>query len=544
LAFINIKDAPYNGDGTNGVGTDNSSGIQAALNDAAAAGGGVVWIPAGTYRCNTGLTVPNTVVLMGVARNSSKIHYTGATGSAITMGDPNLTGATPVELYGGIRHLGVIGNSSTNTANAFRIVKARAGYFVDLMADTIGTGFLLEGGDNPAVEWNGVHEFHHIFTTQVSNGVYMKGYNSDIRFYSGDILGKGGVAGSRVGIGLRITDRSASCVFSHMNFQAFGTGYSMETINTGSDFISPREENNDIPLVWVNPGAWYTFIGGNGVFRNPVGEQAGGIDAGGNGVSDFWNGWPTTSDKSTITWMPHGRIPRYSAVPATNAAARGTWASVPGSTGVQDQLVIGFKDATDNYLFQDLFALAPDFPQPSDYGFKGWNMPVGVNAAASTPVMATLVPWLFKVQIPRGITLTNLHVNVATAGATLTAGSNLGAIYLSNGTRIATTADQSTNWTTTGFKTMALTVDASQSLTVPGGPGAFIWVCLLAAGTTIPTFTRWSAVNAGWTNGLLTAANAAVGKLAAVTAGSGPPATFTPGTAITLSDPAHWVAVS
>jgi hypothetical protein len=60
--FINVKGAPYNAAG-NGT-TDDSSAIQSALNAANAAGGGVVYFPTGTYKCNTGLTIPGDHIML------------------------------------------------------------------------------------------------------------------------------------------------------------------------------------------------------------------------------------------------------------------------------------------------------------------------------------------------------------------------------------------------------------------------------------------------------------------------------------------------
>jgi hypothetical protein len=62
-AFKNVRLAPYNA-AANGV-TDATAPIQAALNDAAAAGGGTVYLPAGIYRVNTHLNVPAGVELRG-----------------------------------------------------------------------------------------------------------------------------------------------------------------------------------------------------------------------------------------------------------------------------------------------------------------------------------------------------------------------------------------------------------------------------------------------------------------------------------------------
>lgn len=57
--------------------TDNTEAIQNALNDAAANGGGVVFIPAGHWRLDGTLTIPSGVELRGAMDNSSTPHGEG-----------------------------------------------------------------------------------------------------------------------------------------------------------------------------------------------------------------------------------------------------------------------------------------------------------------------------------------------------------------------------------------------------------------------------------------------------------------------------------
>ncbi len=59
----NVKNAPYNAVG-NGV-NDDTIPIQTALNAANAAGGGVVYLPAGTYKISSALTMYNRITLRG-----------------------------------------------------------------------------------------------------------------------------------------------------------------------------------------------------------------------------------------------------------------------------------------------------------------------------------------------------------------------------------------------------------------------------------------------------------------------------------------------
>ena len=72
--IYNVKNAPYNakGDGT----TDDALAIQAAINAAGAAGGGIVSIPAGTYLLNNFLHIKHSNVIMrGAGRDLTTLDF-------------------------------------------------------------------------------------------------------------------------------------------------------------------------------------------------------------------------------------------------------------------------------------------------------------------------------------------------------------------------------------------------------------------------------------------------------------------------------------
>lgn len=77
--YFNVKSAPYNATG-NGV-TDDSSAIQSAVTACAAAGGGVVYFPRGTYLCSTGITITNSRVSVLGDGAASIVQYTGVSGT-------------------------------------------------------------------------------------------------------------------------------------------------------------------------------------------------------------------------------------------------------------------------------------------------------------------------------------------------------------------------------------------------------------------------------------------------------------------------------
>lgn len=72
--FYNVKDDAF---GATGAGTnDDTSAIQAAINAANAAGGGVVVFPKGTYKVSTTLTVPANIHLVGLSGPTSTTAHT------------------------------------------------------------------------------------------------------------------------------------------------------------------------------------------------------------------------------------------------------------------------------------------------------------------------------------------------------------------------------------------------------------------------------------------------------------------------------------
>lgn len=118
---------------------------------------------------------------------------------------------------------------------------------------------------------------------------------------------------------------------------------------------------------------------------------------------------------------------------------------------------------------------------PATFGYLGWAYPPiaasGVVAGTGGVIRISRIPLA-----PGPKTITNLVTAVGTAGGTLTANQNLGAVFDNAGNLLEVTADQSTAWTSSGTVTMALN----------NGPvtGYWPWVygALLANGTTIPKF--------------------------------------------------------
>lgn len=118
---------------------------------------------------------------------------------------------------------------------------------------------------------------------------------------------------------------------------------------------------------------------------------------------------------------------------------------------------------------------------PTDHGLIAWvgNPNMFPNQSALGAGIMTMI----KLKVPVGTTITNSLIAINTAGVTLTAGQNLVGLYNSSGTLLATSADQSASWVSTGLKTAAFTVPA----TVAAGD---YYVGVLSNGTTPPQLFR------------------------------------------------------
>jgi hypothetical protein len=83
LGWFNVKDATY---GASGNGSDDDQPeIQAAINAAEAAGGGVVYFPPGTYMIGSTLTIDSSgVILMGAGIGTSQNYFGGGTAVGVS----------------------------------------------------------------------------------------------------------------------------------------------------------------------------------------------------------------------------------------------------------------------------------------------------------------------------------------------------------------------------------------------------------------------------------------------------------------------------
>lgn len=177
--------------------------------------------------------------------------------------------------------------------------------------------------------------------------------------------------------------------------------------------------------------------------------------------------------------------------------------------------------------------VAPDFPQPSDLGYKSWAYD---PASASTPLITgDGVVYLVRLQARRSEVWTNLHVGITTIGATLDSGQNFVGLYNSAGTKVAESADITSTFAgTTGEKQIPF----ATPVTVSAG---FYWGAIVCNGTTPVTLVRCagSVADIGSFN-----VGAAGRRFGTIGTGTALAASITPASIAATTSNTYWVGIS
>lgn len=147
--FFNVKDPAYGalGDGAN----DDTSAIQAAINAANTAGGGIVFFPAGTYLVTSSLTCHDGVSMWGVSTGGSILTMDHASNDLLSFSGPD-TAATGLHDYTTIRDLTL---KASQACSGNMIVASAGGLRLENLK--IGDGTNAQGAlvsDSGGCQWN------------------------------------------------------------------------------------------------------------------------------------------------------------------------------------------------------------------------------------------------------------------------------------------------------------------------------------------------------------------------------------------------------
>jgi hypothetical protein len=129
---------------------------------------------------------------------------------------------------------------------------------------------------------------------------------------------------------------------------------------------------------------------------------------------------------------------------------------------------------------------------PADYGLIAWS--VDPLSATSGSALTSGTGKTVLLYVPYATTITNILLEITTAGTSLTAGQSFAALYDVNGNLLRQTVDQSAAFASTGTKTMALAT--SYAMTAPGLVKVMIWSVF---GGTAPQYARAGSINASAT---------------------------------------------
>jgi parallel beta-helix repeat protein len=379
--------------------------------------------------------------------------------------------------------------------------------------------------------------------TSVSNiGAVIQGSGNDII----TLRNRGGTTITKVTEGGSMVHSGGGTQFTQPFNHVFGASapirgeaYLVSLVNgrTSTSQIATRNfEGQTAPIT-----AWFGFDGstmlggidaGGGVLVNGVaGATAGARFAGGTRsgapTSGSWKAGDYVIDHTGKVWIYTG-----SAWVAAGGSNGGGVTVDNTSLPLQDAIVAtpgnSGRAAPSNHAHPRTYWTA------SDQKLVTWTMDVMAATANSTlPAAGTL--YVVRVHVPVAATVRNVLAGVTNAGSGLRSGQCFAGLWnASSRALVGATADQSTHWATTGFKTMPLT-----------GTGANLaagdyYVGLYANGTTLPNFVRGNNQIGG---ALLNAGMTSDFRVATANTGlaGGPPSTL--GT-LAATNFAWWLALS
>lgn len=523
--------------------------IQAAIDAAQAEGGGIVQLSVGQYNLSAPVEIngtvdeddPRTVILRGVGKNATKlVPASGQNGVAIgdwaqfTLEDfaiiiqgsgngivaTSTTTTTTLSFWDStMRNLRISGSfTPTNTGWAMDLAMPWRSVFENIEIQGTRNGVRLT---NDSTNQNaGDCTFNRWFINIVGTG----GYALYVDSIDGNLnqntwidfeAGTNGTGGTGIWLG-GIAGTASQRFIGNLNLEQFQT--LINVANGNSNVFDCNYVTCDTGGA-TNKG----FVTGTNSYNNTFRAAYFNI-AGGDTVQ-------VIEDTNTTSNAPN----TFERIRFENNTGSTVTYTKSSSTVFRDITTFNTGNAMPAGLLQyPLTAVNdPEF-KATDHGLIAWTHDPAGCRATDDAVTAGVV-YLAKVKIVnRSTVVTNVLAAVTTAGATLTSGQCFAGLYNSSGTLLSATADQSTAWTTTGLKTMALTTP--QTLAVGN-----YYVALLANGTTPPRFMTGNGASASSLNAGL--ATSAARFLTSGTTQTTLPASITLGSASTNSG-ARWAALS
>lgn len=506
VGFITPQDYGAAGNGV----ADDTAAIQAALN-ACPAGSGV-YFPAGTYQVSAPLTVAVAGCrLLGAHSANSGFEGGNGIGSVINAAS-GFTGAEIIFSNGmadfSMRDVTVRGfNLASGTVIG---INATSSIVLEdvLVSYMPGDGIHLSGGTS----WmRNVGVFHAGNNTGTGNGFVINEADSG---YIGCLASGCATAGWSI-------TRANNSTFTACRAEdstgvgSYGYYYSDNAVLGGVSFNQCSTDKN------YGDGFHFAGLAGNGavqlngcqIRRDGNAAAAGSTTYAGIRITGCT--LPIVIDGTTVTARqgdaggadsPHYGI---SIDTSSYASVQGGYYSTDATTGAQPYhwdgagtflVGPGIPTATVSAGVPTLItptASGPN-PNPSDQNLKAWSYDPGLQTSSTT--LTSGLVYLIRMPLAQPQWITNILIEVMAAGTGLTSGQNFVGLYSSGGTLIATSADQTSAWGSTGLKSAALT----------GAPyyeqGGFVYAAVLSTGTTPITVGRATVQGSATVNAGLTAA--------------------------------------
>lgn len=550
---FNVKAYGAVGDDT----TDDTTAIQNAIT-AAAASGGKVWFPAGTYKITAALKLYSGTTPTIVAYTNITLAGSGASGTNGSIIKQYTTGLDCIKALNDVANTAQSLNitiqdlcllwgtaTKTNSGNGIYLAQQAAGgpSFQQInMKNVVASGFQGSGKYGFNIESIIGSTLNTCMAVSCANGFYLNGavgsaYGSVststtlINCYAN--MSTNGVNGYNILDNTYVTFIGCACdvaanstgsaylVDGSNSISFYGCGNELNGVATLSQGWKITNGSSQIgihnPYIYQSKTMIDVYVTGSSTGVTIIGAQDNSsisgstglkVDAG-SSVTEIDNSWGTVAtlrtnagtdiilnDTAGNTTLGNLYLPVTGILKTSSA---GLTSAVAGSiTTVPMQLS---ATGTGSVVGTPAWQRKPEW-QPYDHGFVSWSFdPIAAQQNTIIPTAGQVN--VIKMHVPVATTITNVILSVSTAGSGLTASQCFAALYSGAGSLLSATADQSGVWNSTGVKVMALSVAQS----VAAGD---YYLAFYANGTTLPILRSGSAA-ASISNANLTTANARFG---------------------------------
>lgn len=417
-------------------GTDDTTAIQNAI-AAIPATGGEVFLPAGSYLITASLTISTAgLALQGVPFGTRLLYDAAVVNPAIKMAD-----TTTRRVY--LRDMRLMQTNNTSSG-----VAIDASYFQHAeIARVEINGYI---GQNSAPLYgikllqNGTFDVHLLNCRINVNGVGARGVWIDTSANDNMVTNTRVLFGSSADStsqGFYINTHSNTLVHPDVE-NAPGYGIYIDASGHGTTLINPYLEANNINLYYASAVQAPVVIGG------------------------------TIESATTTNISDNGAVGRVELGVWPNSGSNvNSSLSLPNTSGFK---VNGYNLPANNFTSED-------------YSYIAWTGDPATRSGATAPSAGVLL--LARVNLRYTASPSTVHLNVSTAGAGGTPANCFVGLYNSAGSLIGFSADQTTNWQSTGDKAISLTAQSAGSLT--NLAAGYCWVAVLV-GTQFTTAVQFS----------------------------------------------------